>query len=162
MLNLIVPGCDRSSIVYWDNRRSHTYVSGPEYFDSDEDDILDMSDDESDDAVPPSRTHKLSVEDEFLLAVMKVRIGLFNKDLAVRFGISLSTVSEIFMTWINWIYIKLGSLNIFPHRDIIMKDMTKEFKQQYPNVMLIIDCTELRIQMPSSLVRKSQTNLFGL
>ena len=157
VLNLIVPGCDRSSIVYWDNRRSHTYVSGPEYFDSDEDDILDMSDDEGDDAVPPSRTHKLSVEEEFLLTMMKLRLGLFNKDLAVRFGISLSTVSKIFMTWINLIYIKLGSLNIFPHRDIIMKNMTKEFKQQYPNVMLIIDCTELRIQMPSSLVRKSQT-----
>ena len=38
-----------------------------------------------------------------------------------------------------------------------MKNMTIEFKQQYPNVMLIIDCTELRIQMPSSLVRKFQT-----
>lgn len=35
--------------------------------------------------------------------------------------------------------------------------MTKEFKQQYPDVMVIKDCTELRIQMPSSLVRKSQT-----
>ena len=30
VLNLIVPGCDRSQIVYWDNRRSHMYVSGPE------------------------------------------------------------------------------------------------------------------------------------
>ena len=49
VLNLIVPGCDRSNIVYWDNRRSHTYVSGPEYFDSDEGDIFDMSDEEGDD-----------------------------------------------------------------------------------------------------------------
>ena len=92
VLNLIVPGCDRSNIVYWDNRRSHTYVSGPEYFDSDEDDIFDMSDEEGDDTVPPSRSHKLSVEDEFFLTMIKLRLGLFNKDLAVRFGISLSTV----------------------------------------------------------------------
>ena len=68
VLNLIVPGCDRSQIVYWDKRRSHTYVSGPEYFDSDEDDILDVSHEE--DRTPPSRTHKLSVEDEFLLTMM--------------------------------------------------------------------------------------------
>ena len=155
VLNLIVPGCDRSQIVYWDNRHSHTYVSGPEYFDSDEDDILDVSDEE--DRAPPSRTHKLSVEDEFLLTMMKLRLGLFNKDIAMRFGISVSTMSKIFMTWINLIYIRLGSLKIFPHRNVIMKNITREFKQQYPNVMLIIDCTELRIQMPSSLVRKSQT-----
>ena len=54
VLNLIVPGCDRSQIVYWYNRRSHTYVSGPEYLDSDEDDILDVTDEE--DAAPPSRS----------------------------------------------------------------------------------------------------------
>ena len=155
VLNLIVPGCDRSQIVYWDNRRSHTYVSGPEYFDSDEDDIFDVSDEEE--GTPPSRTHKLSVEDEFLLTMMKLRLGLFNKDIAMRFGISVSTVSKIFMTWINLMYIRLGSLKIFPHRNVIMKNMPREFKQQCPNVMLIIGCTELRIQMPSSLVRKSQT-----
>ena len=48
-------------------------------------------------------------------------------------------------------------MKIFPHRNVIVKNMTREFKQQFPNVMLIIDCTELCIQMPSSLVRKSQT-----
>ena len=159
VLNLIVPSCDIvfSNIVYWDNRHSHTYVSGPEYFDSDEDDIFDMSDEEGDETVPPSRSHKLSVEDEFFLTMIKLRLGLFNKDLAVRFGISLSTVSKIFMTWINLIYIKLDSLKIFPHRDVIVKYMTKEFKQQYHDVMVIIDCAELRIQIPSSLVKKSQT-----
>ena len=57
VLNLIVHGCDRSNIVYRDNRRSHTYVSGPEYFDLDEGDIFEMSDEEGYDTVPPSRSH---------------------------------------------------------------------------------------------------------
>lgn len=48
-------------------------------------------------------------------------------------------------------------MKIFPHRDVISKNMTNDFKKQYPKVMLIIDCTELKIEMPSSLVRKSQT-----
>lgn len=73
VLNLIVLGCDRSNIVYWDNRCSHTYVSGPEYFDSDDDDIFDMIDEEGDDTVPP-RSHKLSVEDEFFLTMIKLRL----------------------------------------------------------------------------------------
>ena len=108
-----------------DNRRSHTYVSGPEYFDSDEDDILDVSDEEEDEA-PPSKTHKLSVEDEyFLLTMMKLRLRLFNKEIAMRFGISISTASNIFMTGINLMYIKLGSLKVFPHRIVIMKNMTR-------------------------------------
>ena len=116
---------------------------------------MDVSDEEE--GAPSSRTHKLSVEDEFLLTTMKLRLGLFNKDIAMRFGISVSTVSKMFMTWINLMYIRLGPLKIFPQRNVIMKNMTPEFKRQYPYVMLIIDCTELRIQMPSSLVRKSQT-----
>ena len=86
---------------------------------------MDVSDEE--DGAPPSRTHKLSVEDEFLLTMMKLRLGLFNKDIAMRFGISVSTVSKIFMTWINLMYIRLGSLKIFPHRNVIMKNMTREF-----------------------------------
>jgi hypothetical protein len=35
--------------------------------------------------------------------------------------------------------------------------MTNEFKKQNTQVLLIIDCTELKIEMPSSLVPKSQT-----
>ena len=44
-------GFHRSNIVYWDNRHSHTYMSAPEYFDIDEDGILDMSDEEGDETI---------------------------------------------------------------------------------------------------------------
>ena len=70
--------------------------------------------DEEEDGAPPSRTHKLSVEDEFLSTIIKLRLGLFNKDIAMQFGISVSAVSKIFITWINLMYIRLGSLKIFP------------------------------------------------
>lgn len=158
ILELIVPKKDRSLITYWDRRKCNSFTCGAEYFESDyEMSDSDTSDEEECDTSQSSRTYKLSLEDEFLLTVMKLRLGLFNKDLASRFQISLSTVTRIFNTWINLIYIRLGSIKIFPHRDIISKHMTLDFKKQYPNVMLIIDCTELKIQMPSSLVRKSQT-----
>ena len=91
---------------------------------------MDVSDEEEDEA-PPSKTHKLSVEDEyFLLTMMKLRLGLFNKDKAMRFGISISTASKILMILINLMYISLGSLKIFPHRNGIMKNMTRKSIQQ--------------------------------
>ena len=58
--------------------------------------------------------HKLSVKDEFLLVLMKLRMGLTDIDLAERFNISQSTVSAIFITWINYLYVILGSLKIWP------------------------------------------------
>ena len=35
--------------------------------------------------------------------------------------------------------------------------MPKDFKEKYPNNVCIIDCTELNIQVPSSLVKQSQS-----
>ena len=94
-LELIAPDSDRKNINYWD-RRSSKSISGFELFDSDDDgDILFDSDEDDDRKEPPKRTHiKLSVEDEFLLSLMKLKLGLYNKDLAVRFCIALSTVTK--------------------------------------------------------------------
>ena len=156
VLELIVPNQDRSNIFYWDSRATGVYMCGTDIFDSDEPQEVD-SDDSDDDVTQPTRTHRLSVEDEFLLTMIKLKLGLFNKDLATRFNISLSTVTKIFKTWINTIYLRLGSMKLFPHRDVITQNMTKDFQKQYPCTMLIIDCTELKIEMPSSLIRKSQT-----
>ena len=101
------------------------YINGFELFDSDEDgDLLFDSDEDDGREEQPKRIHKLSVEDEFLLSLMKLKLGLYNKDLAVRFCNALSTVTKIVKTWINLIYIRLGSSSIFPSRDIIIRILT--------------------------------------
>ena len=41
---------------------------------------------------------------ELFLVLVRLRLGLFEKDLADRFGISTSTVSRICITWINFLY----------------------------------------------------------
>ena len=40
----------------------------------------------------------LSPTEEFFLVLVRLRVGLFEKDLADRFGISVSTVSRICIT----------------------------------------------------------------
>ena len=39
---------------------------------------------------------------------------------------------------------------------VIIANMPLTFKEKYPNIVIIIDATEIRIQTPSSLLRQSQ------
>ena len=43
----------------------------------------------------------LNLLDEFLLTLMRLRLGLLNEDVADRFGISPTKSSFIFTTWIK-------------------------------------------------------------
>ena len=45
---------------------------------------------------------KLTSKNEFLLILMRLRLGLLNEDLAHRFGISTTICSNIFKTWIGF------------------------------------------------------------
>lgn len=51
----------------------------------------------------------------------------------------------------------LGELPAWPHRDIIMAQMPGKFREEFPTTMAILDCTELKIQTPTSLVLQSQS-----
>ena len=46
--------------------------------------------------------------EEFFLLLVRLRLGLFEQDLAYRFSISQSTVSRIINTWINLLYCNLN------------------------------------------------------
>ena len=48
------------------------------------------------------RPRKITIFQEFVMVLMKLRLGLFNRDLAYRFNISSSVVSEIFRMWIRF------------------------------------------------------------
>lgn len=47
----------------------------------------------------------LSPSEQFLLVLMKLRLGLKNQDLAVRFGIGLGSVSQIFHEWLDILFV---------------------------------------------------------
>ena len=54
----------------------------------------------------PGPDSKLTLEEEFLIVMMRLKVGLFQKDLAHRFGISEATVSRLFTSWINLMYLE--------------------------------------------------------
>ena len=97
----------------------------------------------------PQRT--LSLQQEFLLTLMKLKLGLINEDLAFRFIVSVGTVSSIFITWVKLMSKELGVLIIWPSRQQVKKALPLCFKKLYPKTRCIIDCFECFTETPSGL-----------
>ncbi|XP_070563903.1 uncharacterized protein [Ptychodera flava] len=92
------------------------------------------------------RPRSLEPLDEFFLILCRLRQGFPEHHLANLFNISSSTVSRIVVTWVNYMYLKLGSLDIWPSRDVISATMPLSMKEKYPSTRVIIDCTEINVR----------------
>ena len=99
----------------------------------------------------------LPLLDEFFLVLVRLRLGLLERDLAYRFGISESTVSRIFKSWMRLLRLnlELEPLINWPHKEQTVYCMPAIFKAKYPDVVVIIDCTEIKMEAPSSLDNQS-------
>ena len=95
------------------------------------------------------RKRSLSPLEEVFLILVRLRLGLFEQDIAYRFGISQSTVSRIFCTWINLLYVQLKEIPIWPPKALILSNMPKIFKEKYPSTRVIIDATEIYVEKPA-------------
>ena len=62
----------------------------------------------------PGPKHKLTLEQEFLLVLMKLHLGIMVEDLAFCFKVSPGKVSQIFTTWIKLMSKELSALVIWP------------------------------------------------
>ena len=62
------------------------------------------------------RARKLSLENEFLATLMRLRLGLLNQDIADRFSIAQSTFSRMFIRWIGIMYQELKILFPWPSK----------------------------------------------
>ena len=71
---------------------------------------------------------KLSLFDQFYLVLQKLRVGTLNQVLADTFDISQTTVSRVFISWINFLCFMLGSTCIWPSREKIQKNMPVSFE----------------------------------
>ena len=93
----------------------------------------------------------LSLEQEFSLVLVRLQLGLLEVDLATRAGLSQSQLSRIFYNS------KLRCYPIWPSRESVNEIMPSSFKEMYPTTWVIIDCSELFIETPSSLRTQSVT-----
>lgn len=92
--------------------------------------------------------------DEFWLVLTRLRLGLFER--AHRFNVSLSTISDIMITWINLLFVVLGGFPTWASRESIKQHLPEAFKGKFENVKCIIDCTEIKVQTPMCLEKQSE------
>ena len=55
-----------------------------------------------------------SLEQEFFLVFVRLRLGLLEVDLATRAGLSQSQLSRIFITWIDFLHSKMRCYPSWP------------------------------------------------
>lgn len=112
----------------------------------------------------------MKLEDQLFLTLVKLRLNLQFKHLAYLFGITVQDAGSLFRHWINYMFYRFGSVPIWPEREIIKQKMPPSFKDDFPNTLIILDGTELKLERPSSLRSqsmcysdyKSATTLKGL
>ncbi|KAJ8273933.1 hypothetical protein GJAV_G00107130 [Gymnothorax javanicus] len=112
----------------------------------------------NEEVVTPARSSTRQVLqpiDEFFLFLSYLSVGLKERDLANRFSIHQSTVSRIIATWTSFLYTALGSVCIWLTPAEVQANLPEEF-QDFPDTQVILDCTELRCQTPSSPLLQSE------
>lgn len=103
------------------------------------------------------RPHSLCLMDEVILVLMRLRVGLLEEDLADRFCVSVSTVSRIFIFWVEFLSEYLDGVPRWPSRKLIDNFMPEAFKELYPTTRVILDCTEIFIETPRDYTTQSAT-----
>ena len=105
------------------------------------------------------RLRKWNVKNEFLLTLMKLRLGLLNQDLGDRFHISATTVCKILTTWVAFLSANLVPALLFNSpKEAVELTLPKSFQTPvYCKVRHVIDCTEVFIEKRKDLQLQALT-----
>lgn len=90
-------------------------------------------------------------EEELLLFLMRLKFGVSLTALSAVFGITKSTASKLFHRTLDCLCAKLSKWVFVPPRDSIKDTMPECLKLHYPNCAFIIDCIEVKTEMPSDV-----------
>ncbi|KAH9361946.1 hypothetical protein HPB48_003645 [Haemaphysalis longicornis] len=101
------------------------------------------------------RPQKVSIQNQFFMVLVKLRLGIFHQHLGHLFDVSMSTVSRIFSVLVDFIYLQLGELTLWLSRKAIDEAMPWAFVEKYASTRVLLDATEIRCEVPSSFVTQS-------
>ena len=88
--------------------------------------------------------------------LMNLRLNLGDQDLGYTFGMNQSTISRYFKKWIDVMHVRLSPLVKWPGREELMKTMPMEFRQNFKECVVIIDCFEVFMERPTNLKARAQ------
>lgn len=117
----------------------------------------DSSDEEENvQAAKKGRCRKLRPVEEFFIVLCRLRRGFSERHLANLYGVAQSTVSRLFIPWINFVYLKFGQVCIWPSKAVVQQTVPADFREKFPSTRVVSDCTEVFCEMPSSLLLNSE------
>jgi len=98
----------------------------------------------------------VSKENQLLLTLMKLRHGMTHKVLGDWFQVSPSCITNIFRTWLSALHTVLfkSMMKNVPSRLKNKKSLPECFAP-YSNCRMVIDCTELRVEIPDAMRTKN-------
>lgn len=127
LVNLITPDADR--LKYWDKTMSRQKIEIP-----------------TSPVTKPGPKRSLSVLEELLICLVRLRLGLMGRQLADTFSVSQAQVSRTFTTWVCFLATLFkDTLVLWPSKEAV----THSFKKCL-NTRIIIDCTEVFIEKATS------------
>lgn len=92
--------------------------------------------------------------DRLLLFLMKIKLGISYSAISVLFKINPTTVSRIFIECLNLLCEKTKDFIFWPDKYSISQCLPNAFKINYPKCRCIIDCTEVKVEQPSSVQQR--------
>ena len=99
----------------------------------------------------------ISVENQFLMTLVRLRRNMPFKELAYSFEITEYVVSNIYVTWINFMYHQLKEVDIWPDQEIVRYFIPEDFKKLYPKTRIILDGMECPIKKPKKPAAQQAT-----
>ena len=100
---------------------------------------------------------KLDPINQLFLTLIKLRQNPKERDLAVCFGIFVSTVSKYFITWVCYLYSHLKEIDWMPDVEQVRSTLPVAFQKDYSDTYIIIDATEIFVETPTDLQLQSST-----
>jgi len=88
--------------------------------------------------------------------ILKLRLNLFDEDIAYRFGVHASTVSRNFHRVLDVAFVKTAHLIKWPDRETLHLTMPMSFRKFFKQCCVIIDCSEIFIERPTDLLARAQ------
>uniref|UniRef100_A0A671XED8 THAP-type domain-containing protein n=1 Tax=Sparus aurata TaxID=8175 RepID=A0A671XED8_SPAAU len=104
-----------------------------------------------------SNSFTMSLQDQVLMTLMKLKTNHVVGDLSRQFHTSQSMASKIISHWIDKLEEVLQPLIPWLPRETIQATMPAAFKKNFPNTTCIVDCSESLLQKPKNLDSRGES-----
>ncbi|XP_077547468.1 uncharacterized protein LOC144159692, partial [Haemaphysalis longicornis] len=95
---------------------------------------------------------------EMIVFLIRLRLNVPLQDLAYRFHVSEATISRAVNKWLDVAFVRLRYAVKWPERHTLQSTMPMAFRRAFgTQVAVILDCFEVFIERPSSMLPRSQT-----